>query len=78
MEYLFLPIGNDSNRYVAKEELYNEAKKYINDNIYKSELEVAISEIKTKCKDEVVMIVRQFLCIWRCTKFLKWKDLLEC
>ena len=71
MEYLFLPIGNDSNRYVDKEELYNEAKKYINDNVYKSELEVAISEIKTRCKDEVVMIVRQFLCIWRCTKFLK-------
>lgn len=58
MGYLYLLAGNDANRYVAKEELYNEAKKYASENIYMSELETAISEIKTKCKEEVIMVVR--------------------
>ena len=67
MECSFLLAGNDENRYVAKEELYNEAKKYLNNNIYMNDLETAIKEAKTKCKEEIIMVVRQFLRIWRCT-----------
>ena len=64
MVYLFLQIGNNTNRYVTKEDLYNEAKKYINKNIYMSELNQVINEVKEKCKEEVIIIVRKFLCIW--------------
>ncbi len=55
--------GNDANRYVAKEELYNEAKKYLNENIYANELEEAIKVAKNKYKNDVIMIIRKFLCI---------------
>lgn len=58
--------GNDENRYVAKEELYREAEKYLKQNIYKAELISAINEVKTKCRNEVIMIIRKFLCLWRC------------
>lgn len=64
MIYLFLQVGNNNQRYFLKEELYNEAKKYKNKNLYVSELKDAIKNIKNKCKDEIVMIVRKFLYIW--------------
>ena len=57
--------GNDANRYVDKEVLYNEAKKYTN-NIYKEELLDAIKTAQNKYKNEIIMIVRKFLYIQRC------------
>ena len=52
--------GNNPERYVAKEELYNEAKKYLDKNIYKEELEDAIKLAKEKYKDDVIMIIGSF------------------
>lgn len=57
--------GNDANRYVDKEVLYNEAKKYTN-NVYKEELLDAIKSAQNKYKNEIIMIVRKFLYIQRC------------
>lgn len=71
MEYLFLQVGNNENKYVKKEELYNEAKKYLNENIYKCELEKAVKSVKDECVDEVIMIVRELLYIWRYYKNLE-------
>jgi len=50
---------------VAKEDLYNEAKNYLKENIYKSDLIDVVKHVKDKCKDEVIFIVRKFLYIWR-------------
>ena len=55
--------GNDAERYVSKEDLYNEAKKYTSGNIYKEELDVAIKKAKEACKDEIIMIIRKLLCV---------------
>lgn len=55
--------GNNENRYVSKEELYNEAKKYLNENIYMENLEDAILNALKTNKDEVIMIIRKLLCI---------------
>ncbi len=57
--------GNDANRYVDKEVLCNEAKKYTN-NVYKEELLDAIKSAQNKYKNEIIMIVRKFLYIQRC------------
>ena len=59
----FFTTGNDPNRYVSKEDLYNEAKKYLSKDIYKEELEDAIKIAKEKYKDDVIMIIRKLLCI---------------
>ena len=59
----FFTTGNDANRYVSKEDLYNEAKKYLSRDIYKEELEDAIKIAKEKYKDDVIMIIRKLLCI---------------
>lgn len=55
--------GNDENRYVSKEELYREAKKYLDKNIYISDLKDAIKNVLEMTKEEVIMIVRKFLCV---------------
>lgn len=53
--------GNDKNRYVAKEELYNVAEKYLNkENIHKFELLDAISFAKKEYSDRAVFIVGSF------------------
>ena len=57
--------GNDANRYVDKEVLCNETKKYTN-NVYKEELLDAIKTAQNKYKNEIIMIVRKFLYIQRC------------
>ena len=62
--------GNDENRYFSEEELYNEASKYLSKNIYKEDLKLAVNEARNRCKDRVIMIIRQFLCLWRCFKFV--------
>ena len=60
-EGIFLfTTGNDAQRYVAKEDLYNEAKKYLSENIYKEELKDAIKIAKEKYKDDVIMIIGSF------------------
>ena len=56
--------GNDEKRYVAKEELYNEAKKYRNEDIYMQDLETAVIEVIRQESKKVIMVVRKFLCIW--------------
>jgi len=48
---------------VDKKDLYNEAKKYLSENIYQEELEKAIEIVKEKHKDKIIMIIRKFLCI---------------
>ncbi len=53
--------GNDENRYVPKEELYNEAKKYLNKNIYMKNLKDAVNSVLKTSKEEVIMIVRKLL-----------------
>ena len=52
--------GNNPDRYVAKEDLYKEAEKNLNQNIYKEELEDAIQLAKEKYKDDVIMIIGSF------------------
>lgn len=55
--------GNDETKYVPKEELYNEAKKVLNVDIYKGDLIEIVKEVKKKCRNEAIFIVRKFLCI---------------
>lgn len=52
--------GNDENKYVAKEELYKEAEKYLKDNIYTKDLKTAINFAKNTYKDEIIMIIGSF------------------
>lgn len=53
--------GNDKKRYVSKEKLYKEAKKYLNDiNMYKYELKDAINIYKKAYSDRVILIVGSF------------------
>lgn len=52
--------GNDSNRYVSKEELLEEAKKYKTDGIYAYELEVAINKSLEEYSDKMICIVGSF------------------
>ena len=53
--------GNDSEIYVAKEELLNEAKKYLSEeNLYTEELDSAIKMAKEKYKEDVIMIIGSF------------------
>lgn len=66
--YLFLLAGNDKEKYVPMETLYNEANKYLNGNIYMCDLDIAIKNIKEKCKNEIIVIMRKLLCLWRCYK----------
>lgn len=55
--------GNDSVKYVAKEELYEEGAKYLDKNIYKKELKEAIEDIQS---EEITFVIRKLLCIRRC------------
>ncbi len=59
----FFTTGNDKDKYVNKEDLYKEAKKYLSDNIYKEELENAIKIAKKEYSNSVIMIIRKLLCI---------------
>ncbi len=53
--------GNDKKKYVSKEKLYKEAKKYLNDiNMYKYELKDAINICKKAYSDRVILIVGSF------------------
>lgn len=56
----FFTTGNDAKRYVSKEDLYNESKKYLDKNIYKEELENAIDIAINKYKEQVIMIIGSF------------------
>ena len=52
--------GNDANRYVSKEELLEEAKKYKTDGIYAYELEAAITKSLKKYNNKMICIVGSF------------------
>jgi dihydrofolate synthase/folylpolyglutamate synthase len=52
--------GNNKKRYVCKNKLYNEAKKYINYNIYKYELKEAIDVAKKAYSSDAILIVGSF------------------
>lgn len=53
--------GNDKKRYVSKERLYKEAKKYLNDvNMYKYELKDAINICKKAYNNRIILIVGSF------------------
>lgn len=67
----FFTTGNSPERYVAKEDLYNEAKKYLDKNIYMEELQDAIKIAKEKYKDDVIMIIGSFYVYGDVLKYLK-------
>ncbi len=52
--------GNDENKYVPKEVLYEEAQKYINNDLYKRELKTAVNFARSISKDEIIMIIGSF------------------
>ena len=57
----FFTSGNDKKKYVSKNKLYNEAKKYLNDvNIYKEELTDAIDIAKKAYSDRTILIIGSF------------------
>ena len=56
----FFTTGNDINRYVAKEDLYKEANKYTQNNIYTYELEEAIKVAKEQYMDRTIFVIGSF------------------
>lgn len=53
--------GNDENKYVSKEELYNVSKEYVDEkNVYQKELLEAIDFAKSKYSDRAIFIVGSF------------------
>lgn len=67
--------GNDEKKYVPKEILFEEAEKYLKQNIYISKLEEVWSRGTLHFDHEdmentIIFYVRKFLYIWRCTKKL--------
>lgn len=56
----FFTSGNNPETYVDKEELYNEASKYLKDNLYKEDLLDAIKIAKEKYKDCTVFVIGSF------------------
>lgn len=63
--------GNDENKYVSKEELYEEAKKYLSKNIYKINLKEAINFAKNTYKDKLIMIIGSFYVYKDVIEFIK-------
>ncbi len=62
--------GNDENRYVSKEDLLDEAKKYKLEDIFAYDLEEAISESLNKYKDQVICIIGSFYVYGNVKKYL--------
>ena len=57
----FFTNGNDKKRYVSKNDLYKEAKKYLDDKkIYKYEFKTAIKIAKKEHKDKTILIIGSF------------------
>lgn len=53
--------GNDNKRYVSKDKLYKEAKKYLNDiNMYKENLKDAVNIAKKAYSDRAILIIGSF------------------
>lgn len=63
--------GNDKEKYVSNEDLYNEAKKYIDKDIYKEELQEAINIAKEKYTNDVIMIIGSFYIYSDVLKYVK-------
>lgn len=63
--------GNDEKKYVSKELLYEEAKKYLDNNIYTCNLEEVWSKgtlyfDHDDMENAVILYVRKFLRVWGC------------
>ncbi len=57
----FFTDGNNKKRYVSKKDLYNEAKKYINEtNIFKENLINSVNIAKKLYKDNLILIIGSF------------------
>lgn len=57
----FFTSGNNKKKYVSKNKLYNEARKYLNDvNMYKEELQGAIEICKKVYDDRIILIIGSF------------------
>ena len=57
----FFTSGNSKTRYVSKNKLYKEAKKYLNDvNMYMEEFEDAINIAKKAYDDRTILIIGSF------------------
>ena len=52
--------GNDEKIYISKDELYNEAMKYENTNLYANDLDNAIDFVEEKFKNSVIFFVGSF------------------
>lgn len=64
--------GNDKNRYVSKEELYDVSKEYLNEtNIYKMELLDAIEYAQNQYSDKAIFIIGSFYVYKDVCKILK-------
>ncbi|MDR0978644.1 MAG: hypothetical protein LBL91_01685 [Lachnospiraceae bacterium] len=66
--------GNDENKYVSKEELYNEAKKYLNEDIYMSDLGNAVDFAVNSYKTKVVCIIGSFYVYADVVRFFESKE----
>lgn len=57
----FFTSGNDENKYVSKQELYKEAKKYLNDiNMYEEDFKDAIDISRKVYNDRTILIIGSF------------------
>lgn len=67
----FFTDGIDKERYVGKEELYKEAKKYRQNNIYMYDLEEAISIVKEQYRKDVIFVIGSFYIYPKICEILK-------
>ena len=57
----FFTSGNSKKRYISKEKLYKEAKKYLNDiNMYKEEFEEAINISMKVYAERTILVIGSF------------------
>ncbi len=63
--------GNDPEKYVSKEDLYEEARKYLDKNIFKEDLKDAVKLAKDKYKNDVIMITGSFYVYSDVLEYLK-------
>lgn len=66
----YFTSGNDKNRYVAKEDLLEEAKKYKKENVFAEELEEAIQKSLKSNKDNIICIIGSFYVYSTVKKFI--------
>ena len=70
----FFTSGNSKKRYVSKERLYKEAKKYLNDvNMYKEEFEDALDICMKVYNDRTILVIGSFYVYKDAIKYLEDK-----